>query len=164
VARSDPLGEWLEPHALAAWGPLLALVGDKQRAVQLAKEAIDAARGLPAPPVLAMTLARAADAAVLADMGTQRWLAEALETTALVLAERDPDRAATILHASDNLREAAGESRGGVRVITERARQTRDRLITAVSAEHFARHENRSRELSPKKAATLALAGLTVSS
>ena len=52
VARSDPLGEWLEPHALAALGPLLALAGDKQRAVQLAKEAIDAARGLPAPPVL----------------------------------------------------------------------------------------------------------------
>jgi hypothetical protein len=38
----------LEPHALAALGPLLALAGDKQRAVQLAKEAIDAARGLPA--------------------------------------------------------------------------------------------------------------------
>jgi hypothetical protein len=161
---------------------LLALAGDKQRAVQLAKEAIDATRGLPALPVLAMTLARAADTAVLAgeprcaaaflvellavlaDMGTQRWLADALETAALVLAERDPDRAAAVLGASDRLREAAGEPRGGVRVIAEQVRQARDRLITAVGAERFARHKNRSRELSLKEAVTLALAGLTVSS
>jgi hypothetical protein len=102
--------------------------------------------------------------AVLADMGTQRWLADALETAALVLAERDPDRAAAILGASDRLREAAGEPRGGVRVITEQVRQARDRLITAVGTERFARHENRSQQLSLKEAVTLALAGLTVSS
>ncbi|MDQ3825208.1 MAG: hypothetical protein M3325_05445, partial [Actinomycetota bacterium] len=64
---------------------------DKQRAVRLAKEAIEAARGLPARPVLAMALSRAANTAVfageprraasflvellavLADLGTQRW-------------------------------------------------------------------------------------------
>jgi hypothetical protein len=86
-----------------------------QRAVHLAEEAIDAARGLPARPVLAMTLARAAETAVLAgehrraasflvellavlaDLGTQRWLADALETSAVVLAEWDPGRAAATL-------------------------------------------------------------------
>src|SRR5437660_410639 len=109
-----------------ALGLLLALAGDKQRALHLAQEAIDAARGLPARPVLAMTLTRAAETAilvgefrraagiliellgVLTDLGTQRWLAEALETAALVLdAKQDAERASTILGAADQLRDAA---------------------------------------------------------
>jgi predicted ATPase/class 3 adenylate cyclase len=178
VARSDSLGEWVEPHALAALGPLLALAGNKQRAVHLAEEAIDAARALPARPVLAMALSRAADTAVLAgeprraagflvellavlaDLGTQRWLADALETAALVLADRDPDRAVAILGVSDRLREAAGEPRGGVRVLTDQVQQAHDRLITALDADRFARHDNQSRDLPVNEAAILAVAGL----
>jgi predicted ATPase/class 3 adenylate cyclase len=173
VARSDPLGEWVEPHALAALGPLIALAGDKQRAIHLAEEAIRAARGLQARPVLAMTLARAAETAVLArqlpyaagilvellgllaDLGTQRWVADALETAVLVLETEDMERAAAILGASDRLRDAAE-----VRVITEEVRHARDRLADALGAERFTLHEARGRTLSSEAAITLALAGL----
>jgi predicted ATPase/class 3 adenylate cyclase len=174
VARSDPLGEWLEPHALAALGLLLALAGDNQRAIHLAQEGIDAARGLPARPVLAMTLTRAAETAVLAreprravgllaellgvltDLGTQRWLAEALETAALVLeAEQDAERASTILGAADELHDAAK-----LQIIAEQVRHTRGRLANTLGAKRFALHEARGRELSGKAAVTLALAGL----
>jgi tetratricopeptide (TPR) repeat protein len=179
VVRSDPLGEWVKPHALAALGPLIARAGNNHRALQLAEEAIDAARGLPARPVLAMALARAAETAVLAskprraagflaellgvlaDLGTQHWLADALETTVLVLeAEQDVDRASTILGVSDRIREVAGEPRGGVRVIAEQVRCAGERLIAALGAERFTLHETRGRALSRDAAVTLALADL----
>ncbi|HKS53454.1 MAG TPA: tetratricopeptide repeat protein [Pseudonocardiaceae bacterium] len=174
VARSDPLGEWLEPHALAALGLLLALAGNNQRAIHLAQEGIDAARRLPARPVLAMTLTRAAETAVLAreprravgllvellgvltDLGTQRWLAEALETAALVLeAEQDAEGASTILGVADQLHDAAK-----LQIIAEQVQHARGRLTNALGAQHFALHQARGRELSPKAAVTLALAGL----
>ncbi|MDQ3826177.1 MAG: hypothetical protein M3319_03700 [Actinomycetota bacterium] len=45
---------------------------------------------------------------VLTDLGTQRWLAEALETAAVVLeATQDAERASAILGAADQLRDAA---------------------------------------------------------
>ena len=98
--------------------------------------------------------------AVLADLGSQRWLADALETSAIVLAERDPGRAAATLNASDRLREAATEPRGGLRVITEQVRQAHDRLITALGADRFAVHENQNRELALNERGTLVRAGL----
>jgi non-specific serine/threonine protein kinase len=174
VARSDPLGEWLEPHALAALGLLVALAGDKQHAIHLAEEAIDVARGLPARPVLAMTLTRAAETSilvgefpraagilvellgVLTDLGTQRWLAEALETAAVVLeTEQDAERASTILGAADHLRDAAQ-----VQIIAEQVQHARNRLAGALGGERFALHETRGHELSSKAAVALALAGL----
>ena len=174
IARSDPLGAWVVPHALAALGPLIALAGDDKRALHLAEEAVNAARRLQARPVLAMTLARAAETAilarqsrraagilvellgVLADLGTQRWAADALETAALVLeTEEDPERASAILGASDRLRDATE-----VRVITEEVRHVHDRLVGALGAERFALHEARGRALSREAAITLALAGL----
>ncbi|MCA1706749.1 MAG: tetratricopeptide repeat protein, partial [Actinobacteria bacterium] len=180
VARSDPLGEWLEPHALAALGPLVALSGDHERALRLTEEAVSTARDLPARPVLAMALTRAAETAVLAgeqrraagivmellgifaDLGTQRWMADALETAALVLkAEDNAEQASAILGASDRLRQAAGEPRGGVRVIAEEVRHAWDRLSGALGAERFALHEARGRALSREAAMKLALAGLT---
>ncbi|MGH3785173.1 MAG: AfsR/SARP family transcriptional regulator [Pseudonocardiaceae bacterium] len=180
VARSDPLGEWLEPHALAALAPPVALSGDGERALRLAEEAVEAARRLPARPILAMALTRAGETAVLAgqprraasiivellglltDLGTGRWVADALETTTLVLhAEDGGERASTILGASDRLRESAGEPRGGVRVIAEEVRQTRDRMASALGAERFELHEAQGRALSREAAITLALAGLT---
>jgi hypothetical protein len=81
-----------------------------------------------------------------------------------VLAERDPDRAAAILATSDRLREAAGEARGGVRVIAEQVRHAHDRLIKAVGAERFALHETQGRDLSGDAAIALARTGLAVSS
>jgi non-specific serine/threonine protein kinase len=180
VARSDPLGEWLEPHALAALGPLVALSGDQKRALRLAEEAVSTARGLPARPVLAMALTRAVETTVLAgeprraagilvelldilaNLGTQRWVADALETAALVLeAEDNGEQVSTILGASDRLRESAGEARGGVRVIAEEVRHARNRMISTLGAERFALHEARGRALPREAAIALALAGLT---
>lgn len=180
VARSDSLGEWVEPHALAALSPLIALTGDKERALHLAEQAIAAARRLPARPVLAMALTRGAETAVLVreprraavilaellslitDLGTQRWLADALETTALVLeTEQDREQAATILGASDRLREATGEARGGVRIIAEQVRHLRDWMIRVLGTERFALHETRGRELSCNAVVALALDSLT---
>ena len=174
VARSDPLGEWVEPHALAALGPLVALSGDGERAFRLAEDAVGAARRLKARPVLAMALTRAAETAILAshprraagilvellnllaDQGTRRWVADALETTALILEiDDDVERASAVLGAADRLREAID-----VRVITEEVRQARDRLADALGAERFALHEARGRTLSPEAAIALALAGL----
>jgi len=43
LARSDPLGEWLEPHALAGLAPLVARAGDHTEATRLAEEAAPAA-------------------------------------------------------------------------------------------------------------------------
>lgn len=138
-----------------------------------------AARGLPARPVLAMALVRAAETAVLArnsqhaadilvellgllaDLGSRRWVADALEITALILqAGDDGEQASAILGASDRLREAAGEARGGVRVIAEEVRHARDRLASALDAERAAQHEARGRALSREAAITLALAAL----
>lgn len=180
VARSDPLGEWLEPHALAALAPLVALSGDGERALRLAEEAVEAARRLPARPVLAMALTRAGETAVLAgqprraagilvellgvlaDLGTQQWVADALETAALVLeAEDNAEQPSVIFGASDRLRESAGEPRGGVRVIAEEVRHAWNRLASALGAERFALHEARGRALPREAAITLALAGLT---
>jgi predicted ATPase/DNA-binding SARP family transcriptional activator len=174
VARSDPLGEWVEPHALAALGPLVALSGDGERALRLAEEAVGAARRLTARPVLAMALTRAAETAVLAghprraagilvellgllaDQGTRRWVADALEIAALILEiDDDAERASAILGAADRLREAIE-----VRVITDEVRHASDRLADALGAERFALHEARGRTLSREAAIALALAGL----
>jgi tetratricopeptide (TPR) repeat protein len=179
LARSDPLGEWLEPHALAALAPLVALSGDNERALDLAEQAVTAAHNLEARPVLAMTLTRAAETAilasqprraadiliellgVLADLGSQRWLADALETAALILEDnQDAERASRILGASNRLREAASETKGGVRVIANKVRHTEERLIGALDAERFALNEASGQALTREAAITLALAGL----
>jgi hypothetical protein len=127
-----------------------------------------------------MALTRAADTAVLAgeqrraagilvellgvfaDLGTQRWVADALETAALVVETEDhAEQASVILGASDRLRESVGGARGGVRVIAEEVRHARNRLAGALGAERFALHEARGRALPREAAITLALAGLT---
>jgi predicted ATPase/DNA-binding SARP family transcriptional activator len=174
VARSDPLGDWVEPHALAALGPLVAVSGDGERALRLADEAVGAARRLKVRPVLAMALTRAAETAVLAsqphraagilvellgllaDLGTRRWVADALEIAALILEiDDDTEQASALLGASDRLREAIE-----VRVITEEVRHARDRLADALGAERFALYEARGRMLTCEAAITLTLAGL----
>jgi hypothetical protein len=94
---------------------------------------------------------------LLADQGTRRWVADALEIAALILEiDDDAERASAILGAADRLREAIE-----VRVITDEVRHARDRLADALGAERFALHEARGRTLSPEAAIALALAGLT---
>ncbi|HZD14089.1 MAG TPA: hypothetical protein VE196_02945, partial [Pseudonocardiaceae bacterium] len=115
VQRDLAAGGAGQPRAAAE----VSLSGEQERALRLAEEAVSTARGLPARPVLAMALTRAAETALLAgqprtaadilvellgvvaDLGGRRWVADALETAALVLeAEQDTGRAAAILGAS----------------------------------------------------------------
>ncbi|MDQ1424507.1 MAG: hypothetical protein QOD72_2005, partial [Acidimicrobiaceae bacterium] len=147
AARTDPGGEWLLPHALADLAPLTALLGESERALRLADEAVAAARPFTARVVLAMALARAAETALLADdtraagvsltellgvlhdLGTRRWAADALELVAVVLERRGQhDDGAVALGASAALRAARGEDAGGVRAGSEAVRRSSDRL------------------------------------
>ncbi|MFL6149247.1 MAG: hypothetical protein ACJ72I_17455 [Pseudonocardiaceae bacterium] len=93
---------------------------------------------------------------LLADLGTRRWVADALEIAALILEiDDDTEQASALLGASDRLREAIE-----VRVITEEVRHARDRLADALGAERFALYEARGRMLTCEAAITLTLAGL----
>jgi tetratricopeptide (TPR) repeat protein len=133
LSRRDPLGTWLAPHALAGLATLVARAGEHERAMTMAGAAITAAQALDARPVLAMALARAAETAVLAgrasqavarltdlmsllaESGTSRWLGEALEMAALVLADGgEAAQASEILGGAQALRQADGQTHRGV--------------------------------------------------
>jgi hypothetical protein len=180
LARSDPFGEFLEPHALGALAPLVARAGDPDQAARLAEEAVSTARRLPARPLLAMALSRAAEAAVLAgqhrraaailgeffgviaDLGTRRFLADALESAAMVLERIDDGKvAAELLGAADGLRRADGEPSGPLRVSAPEVEQTRARLVAALGADRLSEHEARGRALSVEAAIAGAVNGLT---
>ncbi len=171
VARSDPQGLWLEPHALAALAPYVALAGDGCRARVLAEEAIDAARALGAAPVLVMALIRAAETAVVAgqlddaaplvtealgvlsDLGTQRWVADGLDLAALVLEHRGQGApAAELVGVSATLRQASGEVFAHLPVVAAALVEARARLTGVLGPESFDEHERRGRTL-PREAA-----------
>jgi predicted ATPase len=191
-ARSDPLGEWLEPHALAALAPLIARAGDHLEAIRLADEAISSARRLPAPPMLAMTLTRAADAAivagqprraasillevlgVIADLGTWRYLADALELAAVVMVDdaASLDVAAEVLGAARALRgegaghpnlAGSGHSRS-LLISTPEVARVRARLSVAIGPDRLSRLEADGRGLAPEAMIDRALAGLGATS
>ena len=109
-------------------------MGDRRRAIELAADAVAAARPFAVRAVLAMALCRSAEVRVIAgddgaaddlvellrlleELGTRRWLADTLELVAVVLSRRgEHEVAAVCLGASEDLRLAAGEMDGGVRV------------------------------------------------
>ncbi|MGH8974121.1 MAG: ATP-binding protein, partial [Acidimicrobiia bacterium] len=182
LARSDPIGEWLEPHAVAALAPLVARAGDPMLAARLAEEAISAARRLPARPLLAMTLARAADAAivagqtrraagillelldVLADLGTRRYVADALELTAVVVVEDqgDPELAAELLGAAGALREDTGEPTESLLVSSVERARSRAQLAATVGPDRLSELESRGRALGVEAMIARAVTGLTM--
>jgi tetratricopeptide (TPR) repeat protein len=180
-ARSDPLGEWLEPHALAALAPLVARTGDHLEALQLSEQAISTARRLPAPPLLAMTLARAADAAivagqprraasiliellgVLADLGTRRYLADALELSAVVMGDdgrEGPEATVELLAAARALRDDAGEPSTSLLVSTPEVGRIRARVTAELPTDRLASSETGGRALSVEAMIGRALTGL----
>jgi hypothetical protein len=151
---------------LAALAPLTVLLGEPERGLRQAEEAVVAARGFSDRGALLMALTRAAEAAILAgdhrragdvvgellalvrDLRTRRWLADALELTALVLESRaEPAAAAEILGASEALREGAGQAGGGVRAVVEAVEDGRGRLVIALGPDGFADHAARGRRL-----------------
>jgi tetratricopeptide (TPR) repeat protein len=180
-ARSDPLGEWLEPHALAALAPLVARAGDHLEAVRLSEQAINTARRLPAPPLLAMTLARAADAAivaaqrrraasilievlgVIADLGTRRYLADALELSAVVMGDEGPggpEATFELLAAARALRDHAAEPSTSLLVSTPEIRRIRARLTADLPTDRLASLETDGRGLAVEAMIGRALTGL----
>jgi hypothetical protein len=177
-ARQGRLWEWLTPHVLAGAAPLVAL-SDAARSRVLAEEGVAAARLLPGRMVLVMTLARAAEADIvtgdhhhatpiliellglLRDLQARRWMADALESAAVLATRARADEpAARLFGAAATLREALGESLGGVRVVAEEVRHCRDGAERALGAERFGGHEGSGRSASTDTVIAEALAGL----
>jgi hypothetical protein len=78
----------------------------------------------------------------------------------LSAAEDSEERAAQFFGASAALRDALGETLGGVRVVADEVRRSRDRLESALGSERFAEHEARGRASSTDEALADALAAL----
>jgi tetratricopeptide (TPR) repeat protein len=169
LARSTPGCEWLLPHALAGLAPVVAQRSESAYALRLAEEAVSSARPFAVRAVLAMALARAAEAAILADvqvvatkaldellallldLGTRRWTADALEMVTVVLELRGQHAEAVVaLGAAEAIREAAGEQGGGVRAVAEEVRRSARRLRAALGPDDFASHHDRGRSMAPE--------------
>jgi predicted ATPase len=179
LARTDGEDELLAAHALAAVAPLTALLGDSDRGLRLAEEAILAAGGLAVPGALIMALVRAGETAILAGrhrraseiiaellellhhLGSRRWVADTLEMAALVLESRkDEEAAVEVLGASEALRAASGENCRGSRAVSAEIQRGRDRLIAALGPHRFADHKARGQKLAPEAVIAEVLARL----
>jgi hypothetical protein len=155
----------VRPHVRAMLGVLTALSGDEVRAHALADEAVHDARQLPLPGVLVMALVRAGQTATFAnrherarkyllealtllrDIGAQRWVAESLEATALILgAEHRLPEAAHLLGAADGLRHDLGERLGARSALAERVNGCRECIAQGLEADGLAREEQRGRD------------------
>ena len=149
--------EWLADHALAALAPLQVRAGAVDDGLRAADEAIAVARRLDPEGLLPMALTRAAEAAVLArererggrfltEVATglrwspsRRWLADTLETGAVLAEGHAPELSASLLGAADTVRAATDEHLGGQRVITAQVRLARERLAEALTPHDFDR-------------------------
>ncbi len=132
---------------------VLALLDQPDDAEALGEEAICTARRCPARQVLASSLTRAAEAAIIADrldradlilrellvllreLGARRWVAEALELTALVIGASDPAAAALALGAAEAVRTALGEPANPGGILARRIEDCRRRIVENRSAE-----------------------------
>jgi predicted ATPase/DNA-binding SARP family transcriptional activator len=157
--------ELLRLHLLAALAPIAALGGEPDRAERLAAEAIGIARNVPLPQILVVALTRAAEAAVvsdrrrramvlvgellalLRDVGARRWVAHALETTALVLETDDRiESAARFLRAADSLQRALGESATTMPPLGDRLVACRNRIAGLLGHQALAGQEGVSED------------------
>jgi tetratricopeptide (TPR) repeat protein len=164
ATQTDDADGLLRAHALAALAPLTALLGEPEESVAQAEVALANAREIGLPAVLMMALSGAAEAAVLAgalsradeileellrllqDQPGFRWVADALETAALVLeAREEPGAAAEAMAAADSLRVSLGEIGAGVRVSAVEVEQARERLPARLGAELFETHDAQGR-------------------
>jgi len=118
-----------------------------------------------------MALARAAEAAVLADvhvaaadaldelltllldLGTRRWAADALEMVTIVLESRGQHTDAVLAFgASEALHEAAGGQGSSLRAVAGHVRRSVSRLREALGPDGFGTYDDRGRSLSPEVA------------
>jgi tetratricopeptide (TPR) repeat protein len=178
-ARQGRLWEWITPHVLAGAAPLIAL-SDPDRGRLLAEEGVRAARSLPARMILAMSLARAVEANVvvgdrdhaartlvellilLRDIQARRWMADALEIAAVVAFEDHAgEPSARLFGAATALRDALGETLGGVRVVAAEVRRCRAEAEALLGPTRFAEQLAHGRTASTDTAIAEALAGLS---
>ena len=173
IAAED--GTSLRVHCLAALAPVAALTGEGEGARALAAEAVAEARLLRLRRVLVMTLVRAAETAVLtadqeaardlvrellatlADLGTRRWVADAIELGALILEQGgQPLPATRLFGACTAIRSSLGEPAGGLRALGSTVQACRQRLAAELGA-RFSEQESAGAALSKDEAISYAL-------
>ena len=158
-------------HAEAALAPLVASLGDIDRAETLAADALSRARPFGRRPVLMAQVRMAemwvvagrpdqarqvlVDAAdTLVDIGGREWVADTLELSAIVLGgagEAGP--AARLLGAAEGLR----EQQGGFRITQRCVAEARANSLTTLGMQRFAAELTEGRILSPEQALRYAL-------
>jgi predicted ATPase/DNA-binding SARP family transcriptional activator len=176
LAVAARLGPFLAPHVLSAAAPITAL-HDSAHGRHLAEEAVSAARLLPTPLILVMTLARSAETAIICgdhhhaaatvsellrlvrDLQARRWTGDALEMVAvLAAAENRDEQAAALFGTACRLREALGEPLGGLRILAGRVRDSRVAVQRRLGPHRFAECEDRGRGASTADGIAAALA------
>ena len=95
---------------------------------------------------------------VLRDLRFQRWVADALELTAILLVEAQADRAATLLGTAEWLRESLAETPAPF--ITEDLDRCRQRAAEALGPVRYGEHERHGRNMSSHEALAFALQAL----
>ena len=178
LTKSDEDSEVVTIHAVASLAPVLVLLGDADGAMRWAERGIADARRYGIQAVLTMALARGAETAVLAgalprlreilrellgvlhSAGPRRWTAEALQVSALLLAEQhDAAGAAMALAASETYRIRSGEDSRGTGAVADALARTHRGLVEELGAEYPA-HHSRGSTLSPDEAIVETLAAL----
>ena len=175
AGMEDQVGSTLRVHSLAALAPVAALTGEPERARALAAEAVDVARTLRLRRILVMALVRGAETAVLiadpegarvlvrellallAETGSRRWVADAIELAALILEQGgQPQPATRLLGACAAIRSSQGEPVGGLRALGETVEASHQRLVAAM-AERFSGQEEAGASFSRDQALAYAL-------
>jgi predicted ATPase/class 3 adenylate cyclase len=172
--------EFMEAHALAGLCLVEAQLDDPDKAEALGEAAICTARRCPARQVLVMALTRAAEAAIVAgrrqraelvlaellnllrDLGGRRWVAEALELAALLIATSDPTAAATMLGAAEALRSALGEPANPAGVLASRIEECRRRIADHLGPSGLDRALREGRSMATDDAIARAREGISV--
>jgi tetratricopeptide (TPR) repeat protein len=169
---------YLRPHVLAQLALTEAAAGDAVRGEHTAAEAVSAARSLPGRQILVMALVRSAETAVISgrpeqapavldellgvlrDLGTRMWVAETLELTAIVVAPKRPETAATLLGSAISLRGAMREESGVLAVLTERLAACRAQVVALLGTAVASEHEHNGAAMHPAEVLSYARAQL----
>ena len=96
--------------------------------------------------------------ALLAEIGSRRWVADAIELAALIL-ERggQPQPAARLFGACAAIRSSLGEPAGGLRALAATVHASHERLIETLDEDRFAEQERLGADLSKDQALSYAL-------
>ena len=176
AGQTERDGSCLKVHCLAALAPVAALTGEAERARTLAAEAVTDARLLRLRRIIVMTLVRAAETAVmtgdheearalvrellavLAEIGSRRWVADGVELAALVLEQGEQSQpAARLMGACAAIRSALGEPAGGLRALAGTVQACHERLAATLGTEGLREHEMTGADLSTEGAVAYAL-------